>query len=219
MTDDGTIELAPDGYIARGNGSMVFRHPTDPGTLLKIPVAARPERLRRRLSGVVRPSKRRFGGYREWFREYDEYIAAIRKAGALPGCLPAPRGFVQTTLGPAFAVEMIRDLTDGALALTVEAYLDAHDPHTLRPALDRFFEEVARLRIVFFDLRLYNLCVVRDGSGVPVRVVAIDSIGENTLLGVRKWSALSHRLWLRHARADFMRRVDARAARTRTGTA
>lgn len=207
MNTGKVIELDPEGYIAKGNGSLVFLHPTDPGILLKVPRDRRQKRLRRRISAVLRPGKRRFGKYREWYREYEEYIAAVCKAGTLPRCLPEPRGFVDTSLGPAYAVEKISDEGTGALALTVEAYLDDFGSQDLEAALNRFFDEVERYRIIFFDLKLYNLCVIRDVSGKPVRVVSIDSIGENTLLQTRKWSARAYEYWLKRAREDFMDRV------------
>jgi len=207
MKTDKMIELDPEAYIAKGNGSFVFVAPYDQGILLKVPVEKRPSRLRRRLTSYLRPSKRRFGMFREWQTEYDEYIAAIHKTGALPRCLPQLHGFVQTNLGPAFAVEKITDENTTDIALTIENYVKNNDPATLQPALDKFFEEVQTSRIVFFDMKLYNLCVVRDASGAPVRVVAIDSIGENTVIKVRRWSRKLYDMWLSKTRADFMDRV------------
>ena len=201
------IDLDPAAYVAKGNGSLVFDHPDDPHTLLKVPRERTPKKLRRRLSAALRPDKRRFGKYREWHREYEEYIAAIRKAGALPHCLPVPRGFVQTSIGPAFAVEKITDEGSNDMALTVKDYLATHDPEPLRAPLARFFEDVARYRLVFFDLKLHNQCVVRDASGVPVRVVSIDSIGESTLFKFRRWSTTAHSYWLNRERRAFMEKV------------
>ena len=201
------LELDPDGYIAQGHGSLVFNNPDDPHMLLKISKEKRPPKLRRRISRLLRPNKRRLGQYREWHREYEEYIATIRKAGKLPKCLPEPRGFVQTNLGPAYAVEKISDESSTDLALTVEGYLKDHDPENLRGVIDQFFAEVMRYQIIFFDLRLYNLCVVRDVSGNPIRIVSIDSIGESTVLQVRKWSSAAYRYWFLKARKKLMMSV------------
>ena len=207
MTLDGELTLDPEGYIASGRGSLVFNHPNDPKILLKIPKEKRPPKLRRRISRSLRPNKRRLGKYREWHRETEEYIAAMRKIGGLPSCLPAPRGFVQTNLGPAYAVEKISDENSTDLALTVEEYLKDHDAQELRGVIDKFFEDVGRYRIIFFDMRLYNLCVVRDASGNPVRIVSIDSIGEATVLQVRKWSSTAYKHWFEKTRKKFLNAV------------
>ena len=205
MIDEFTLD--PEGYIASGRGSLVFNHPNDPKILLKIAKETRPAKLRRRMSRSLRPNKRRLGKFREWHRETEEYIAAMHKIGGLPSCLPAPRGFVQTNLGPAYAVEKISDENSTDLALTIEGYLKDHDAQELRPAIDSFFEYVERYQIIFFDMKLYNLCVVRDASGKPIRIVSIDSIGEATVLQVRKWSSKAYKHWFEKAREKFLNAV------------
>ena len=205
-TDDG-IQLDPKGYVGKGNGPLVFNHPSDPSILLKIPRDRKRLKLRSRITASLRPSKRRYGTYREWHREYEEYIAAVRKAGGLPQCLPQPRGFVQTNLGPAYAVEKVSDENSTEMALTVEGYLKDYDAQDLRGVIDTFFEDIERYRIIFFDMKLYNLCVVRDASGKPIRIVGIDSIGEATVLQVRKWSSKAYKHWLEKTRKNFLNAV------------
>lgn len=189
-----TLQVSPDDVLAAGGGTQVFYHPENEGVLLKV---FKPKRVtfKKKVTRILRPSKRRFGMYREWFAEHDEYIATINKMGRCPDFLPRFLGFTNTSLGPASMVENVHDAGSNALSQTLRDFIGTQDVELVKPLVDAFFDEIAEHRVVFRDLHPGNLCVVRDEQKVPVRIVCIDGLGDFTMVRLRRYSKAAYRSW------------------------
>ena len=200
------IELAAENRLTAGSGSYVFQHPHDDGLLLKV---FKPGASKQSLKSVFQPEKRRYGRLREWFVEYHHYIACLHRKGRCPDYLPRFCGFTDTSLGPAQVVEKISDEASSSLALTMKQYLAAPDADTdaVFSLSARLFDAFGRDRMIFRDLNLSNICVVRDGGGTPERLVVVDGLGDFTLIPLRTYSDTAYRKWHRSAHAKFDRNM------------
>lgn len=194
------IDLSAAAPVASGGGRDVYRHPGDTETLIKIFREAR-RSTAKKVTDVVRYEKLRYGRYREWYVEYEEYIALLARTGRVPDFIAEYRGFTQTSLGPGQLVESIRDEGTGDLSLSVAAAAGAGVPiEMLEARLREFFAASKAACAVYRDLNTSNLLAVRDRHGAVTRVVCIDGLGDFTLIPVRKWSRRAYEIW--HARAS-----------------
>lgn len=198
------IDLAPASLRAEGGGSFVYQHPDFENILLKIPKKQGPLKFSKKLSAFFRLSKRRFGAYREWHTEYDEYIAAINKIGACPDFIPQYLGFANTNYGIALVVEKAHDAGSDDMAPTLSACLGGGDHALMIRLVDDFFAKIARHQIVFRDLHPDNLCVIRNAAGHPINITCVDGLGDFTLIRVLVWSKLAYRIWHRRERKRLL---------------
>jgi hypothetical protein len=185
LPDGPPLQLAGCTPLAQGGTRKVFRHPTDPGLLVKI-VVPNPDRRRDRLARFFiwlhPPAAYRF---------VDLEVRAWRKLSArglrpeeLP--LPAMGGFVATDLGRGQLVEAIFG-ADGGLAPTLAQLARRGPPDaTLLEALNRFAERLMTLNIVTRDLTVNN--IVLDGRAVPPRLVLVDGFGDKNTIPLRTLS-------------------------------
>ena len=199
------VELAPSSLCAQGGGSLVYNHPDFDNILLKVPKKQGRVKFKKRISTLFRPSKRRFGAYREWHTEYEEYLAAIHKMGHCPDFLPRYLGFVNTNLGTAMMVEKSHDAGSENIALTLASFIGGADRGVVTDLLDDFFAKIKRHQIVFRDLHPGNLCVIKDAAGTPVNITCVDGLGDFTLFRVRVWSKLAYNIWHQHERKRLLK--------------
>ncbi len=199
------IDLSSAVLCGEGGGSRVYYHPDFDNVLLKVPKNRKIVKLRRKVTAFLRPSKIRFGAYREWYSEYEEYIAALNKLGKCPDFLPRYLGFVDTSNGPAIMVEKAHDEGSTDIALTLAAYVGGEDNDVIIKLLEDFFAKIAHYRIVFFDLGPRNLCVIRDINGSPVNITCVDGLGEFVFIRARVWSKLAYHFWHKRERERLIR--------------
>ena len=196
-----TLDLDPRCYLAKGGGSLVFQHPERPDWLIKVFRPKRsPNRWRR-----LRPMRRKYGRMHEWMLEYDHYIRTLHRIGHCPDYLPRMFGFADTSLGPGQVVEKVTDAGSPEMARTVRQYIaEGGEWPPLERAIERFFDQVGRDRVVFWDLSPSNLCVVADRAGRPVRLVAVDGLGERTLIPLRSSVGWARAIWHAQSRRRFL---------------
>lgn len=207
----GPVDLNRDLLVAEGGVRLVYRHPDDPGALIKV---LRPQCLtgfaenkNTPLRQVFRPlsrQHRRFGPYREWYREYEEYLATINRLRRLPECVAEYRGFTNTNYGAGMVVERIV-APDGSVAPTLESVFATHgDGPPLKPLVDRLFEELHQGHTIIKDIRPSNLVVGITPCGKRLRLVVIDGLSDATLVRVKTWSSFAYKRWARRKREMVM---------------
>ncbi|SLN27085.1 hypothetical protein PSM7751_01019 [Pseudooceanicola marinus] len=179
-----TIRLSGQRPLAEGKESIVYQHPEFLNVLLKVP-----RQQSRHFRAFAKPGLKRYAVWRyrgliNWYREYEEYLAAVARSGDLPGFLPRLFGFSRTDLGPAFAVERISG-PDGEPAPTLIELARAGriDDHILR-LVDELFDQIAESGLVTQDLHAGNIV----WSGDPDRLVLIEGLGDRVLIRVRVFS-------------------------------
>ena len=185
--------------LASGGGRVVYQHPDDPTSVVKVHHAPDPNLgLLRRL----RPATRRFGPFRESYVEYKHYVSALNRHGRCPDYLPEFRGFVDTSQGIGQVFQKVSDAGSDALAPTIaeETATGRSDAERLVREVRRFFAAIKRDRVIFRDLSLRNICVVHDAKGEITRIIAVDGLGDFTLIPVRSLFATAYDRW--HAKAE-----------------
>ena len=208
-----TIRLRDSDFVAAGGGRKVYQHPERPDLLIKV---LRPERLAagtnrdkwlRRLARPLSRTHRRFGPYREWFLEHEEYIAILNRTRRIPDFVAGYHGFVETDRGLGMIVERIT-APNGAVAPTLRNVLGAQgEGACLAPLVDALFDRVGAARAVLKDVTTRNIVLgvhPHDGS---LRLVVVDGLSDPTVLRVKTWSQAAHRSWLAQRRTELLARV------------
>lgn len=204
-------------WLARGQLRDIYQHPDMDDALIKV---IRPDRVdaRGHVIGWSRRkffTERRFGIYLTFQREFREAFKAARRFYGRPDfALPfaRPLGVALTERGLGLIVEKLT-APDGALAPSVKqllkegGFLPRH-----RAALDRFFQIAADHHVVFGDLNAGNLVFVEDDAGG--RFLAIDGIGEKTLIPIHELSHFLNARKLRRMQRRLDAYVDRRVAET-----
>lgn len=194
------IDLSdPTLRLAVGGGRVVFQHPGNPTSIVKV---HRDPYIEPGLIRRLRPSTRRFGPFRESYVEYKHYVAAMNRHGSCPEYLPEFRGFVDTTLGIGQVFQKVSDDGSEDLAPTVAKVIASgrFDGERLVAEIREFFAAIKRDRVIFRDLRVENICVVHDAEGGIRRIIAVDGLGDFTLFPMRSIFATAYDTW--HAKAE-----------------
>ena len=177
------ITLKNSTPLAQGGTRMVYRHPEDPGLLVKIVVpnpGRRREGLARLIIWLYPPAAYRFVDL-----EVKAWRRLIARNGALAD-LPLPRtmGFVQTDLGRGQITEAIPGPDGSGLALTVTELARRGPPDAvILDALNRFAARLLALNIVTRDLSPRN--VVLDSRTTPPHFVLVDGFGDKNTIPLR----------------------------------
>lgn len=191
--------------LAEGKESLVYQHPDVPDVLLKVP-----RRQSRHFRNAAKPGLKRFAVWRyrglvNWYREYEEYLAALARNDEVPRFLPLLFGFARTDLGPAFAVERIAG-ADGAPAPTlVDLARAGRVDGTLLALIDELFEQIATSGLVTQDLHPGNIVL----SGPPERLVLIEGLGDRVLIRLRIFSRRARLRHLARDKAALLARLEA----------
>lgn len=210
-----TIDTKACLWLARGQLRDIYQHPEMEDALIKV---IRPDRVdpHGNVVGWSRRkffTERRFGVYITFQREFREAFKAARRLYERPDlALPfaRPLGVALTERGLGLIVEKLT-APDGTLAPSVKQLLkEGHFSLRHREALGRFFRLSAERHIVFGDLNAGNLVFVEDDAGG--RFVAIDGIGEKTLIPVHELSRYLNARKLRRMQRRLNTYVDRRVA-------
>ncbi|OAP42492.1 hypothetical protein AU381_14975 [Sinorhizobium glycinis] len=207
MFDD-KIELSGWRQCAAGHQRSVFENRLHPNLLIKV---LKPES--RGASGTRRSRRtfaflhrfKRFGAYRTFRREVDEFLEQARKFSLADGIeLPIPRifGFAHTDHGLGLVVEKITR-RDGELAPTL-AQLAFSGQLTARHLMmiDEIFERFRRLHIVMMDVNPGNF-VVTDRRGCD-ELICVDGTGEKSFLRIFAFSRRANDVKLQRMRSKLL---------------
>lgn len=185
--------------LAQGRNRLVYQHPHDPATLIKV---FRPDRLDsegRCVRSKTTLFKRRRSAFDIVAREVEELLLWMRQFHLQVHEWPPfaiSRGFVATSLGWGLAVEKIVN-ANGHLGLTLgeisrrRLVTDEHEA-----ALNAFFERCERSHVVLCSTHLENLVFTTVRSGGP-EVVCVDGLGENVSIPTHQWSRRLNAIRLR----------------------
>ena len=204
--------------LARGTRRDVYQHPVDADLLVKVAGQGRPV-LAREFGRQFSSWRRRLGlgrlGVRAEFRRELREIAALRsRLPALPDCIAAIHGVVETDLGPGIVVQKIRS-RDGGLAPTLGAQLRrAGLDEARRRQILRAGDCITRSGVRLSNLALHNIVVAPDAAHGE-RLVLIDCVGEKTLVPVQRLCPW----YRRHLTAKRLRRLLRRAESTAAAAA
>ena len=192
--------------LACGGGRLVYQHPEDPTSIVKVHRV-----LQGKLGPLrkLRPAARRFGPFRESYVEYKHYVSAMNRHGRCPEYLPEFRGFVNTTRGIGQVFEKVSDDGSDNIARTIsdEIATGRFDGERLLSEVRRFFAEIKRDRVIFRDLSIDNMCVVHDAQGRITRIIAVDGLGDFTLIPIRSLFATAYDAWHAAAERKFLSRI------------
>ncbi|QFI66303.1 hypothetical protein EKH55_1429 [Sinorhizobium alkalisoli] len=199
---DGKISLSDWHQCAGGHQRCVFEHDLYPNILVKV-LRIRGNSGERQSTRMLRFIDRfkRFGAYRTFRREVDEFIEQARKftlsdTADLP--IPGVLGFVQTEHGLGLVVEKIT-MANGQLAPTLRDLALAGRLTARHLAMiDELFERCRRLHIVLMDCNAGNF-VVTDRRGFE-ELMCIDGTGEKSPLRIFALSRRANGFRLRQMR-------------------
>jgi len=192
------LPIAECKYLTRGTVKEVYVHPNWPTAVLKI---VRPELVdgEGQFSGHRGLKRRRnVGIYRQFSREISQYLSLCRRNyrnGTTLFPIAAPMGFVQTDQGLGLLSERIVDET-GNLAPSIYTLLkDGTFSEVHGKALLQFFNDCARLHIVFGEVNWNGILFTTARSGKP-EFVLVDGIGEKNILPLKSifWGLNSKRV-------------------------
>ena len=188
---DTILKLKNRTALAQGASRLVFEHPDDPDLLVKV---IRPEVVDDRFGKNTKWSKkcRRFGKYRSYIREIQEYLAVRELCGDDDPFLQRIVGFARTDLGLGLVLEAVK-WVDGSLAPSLRNLI-----HTGRfdskahAALEIFFNGLLRSPVIISDINMGNIVYsFTENSGC--RFVLIDGIGNNGLIPFKSISKTINR--------------------------
>jgi hypothetical protein len=177
--------------LVSGSRRRVFRHPTEPGLLVKVLISELGAEIPLGIPGlhIRRPNEM----VRSFRREFGEYLRVRAKIPSGPIPIVRVFGVVETDIGTGLVVERI-SARDGGLAPSLKTHVRKHgfDPE-LERSLYALRDALIRLDIVAGDINTNNIVVGSDEAGVP-RLVVVDGIGDKTFLPINSLSSWMNRL-------------------------
>lgn len=174
------LQLSQLTPLAQGRMRLVFEHPRDPDSLIKV---IRPDVIERRWgSGAAwYKRRRRYGRYTSYLREIQEYIAAYASHGVSLPFAQRITGLIETDMGLGLVMTAVRD-SSGQLAPPLSALLRNNlFDEKAQGALEWFFQELLGCDLIVADLNLGNM-VYTDSGPHGHHFVLIDGLGVSTVL-------------------------------------
>ncbi len=159
LTTETPLILNDTLLINRGQLRHCYRHPTDPGVVVKVPSGTRKDQLAANL------------------KEYKGYQDLIRRHGQL-NCISHCLGFSATNRGQGLVCECVRN-EDGTIAKTIWdiiVYQDDCDLDSILKVTREFCSYLIERDIRLFDLNLKNIALSRQNNGT-YRPMALDLKG------------------------------------------
>lgn len=173
------LQLAHAKPIASGHVRAVYPHPGDAALLVKV---IRGDSVEERWHQAPWYRRRaRSGPYRDFVREFKEYVASLYYGDYASTPLPRIVGLEQTDLGLGQVVEKV-SAADGALAPTLDAWVrrDGFTP-AMQAALDDLLQRLLSHNVIAADLHAWNVVYGSDSRGGP-RLLMIDGFGEKNII-------------------------------------
>lgn len=173
------LQLAHATPIATGHIRQVFQHPEDAQLLVKV---IRSDSIEARWQEAPWYRRRaRSGPYRDFVREFKEYVASIHQGGWADTPLPRILGVEPTDLGLGQLVEKVC-ADDGTLAPTLDAWVRREGfTDATAAALDDLLARLLSHNVIAADLHQWNVVYGRDSRGGP-RLLMIDGFGEKNII-------------------------------------
>lgn len=210
MNKGASLLLPEQDRVAEGRQQLVYQHPHAADLLVKVmrpevreTHVSRAQAPLERLRNALAPSRQRFGAFRSWHLQHQEYLAIVERLGALPDFLPKLGGYIPTRLGPGCVVERIAS-RDGSLAPTLRAVQRAgHQSENLIEHIETLLDKLRHAHAMFNDLHRGNvvLGVLADGRE---RLVIIDGLrADTTLIPLRTMSDRIYQCWFGRNREKF----------------
>ena len=196
--------------VGQGTRQLVFEHPTQSDTLIKV---LKPEIYDRNGNLKERRWYRSFHKATAFFpfkREFSEFVDLIARhqegAPDLPLCYI--QGLIQTDLGIGFIYEKIAD-PDGKLSQTVYQIIKsktATQQHI--DDLDPFFDALEENHVVLGDLNMKNIVYQKRADGTA-RYVCVDGVGSKQAIPLRKWFKSQNTKKVRQIHERCVRKIGA----------
>lgn len=203
------ISLDESARIGQGMVKNVYQHPQYDQKVIK---TIRPELVSDdggfALHGFIK--RNRFQGiYRQFRREIQQYLQLCKNAygtGQFQFPIETPHGLVGTSEGLGLVVEKLV-APDGKCQTLGDLASGPGLNSGQEEALDRFFDDCARLHVVFGEVNSGGLMYTEARSGRP-EFVLVDGIGEKLLIPVRAMSATISASYVRKVQKRLMEQVE-----------
>lgn len=184
------INLSEQGYLVKGKKRLVFRHPTEPGLVIKV---FKKKSSKRRKLGIFNPLYKRFAYLSSLTREIREFLySRYEKCDPLVGYFADIVGFADTNLGLGIVMRAAVDI-DGNLAPTLSNLIKQKKLTPQRIALlQNLFDRIIASKLVVGDLTARNI-VLAHISEVGERFLLVDGLGDKTLIPLQRWLGFINR--------------------------
>jgi hypothetical protein len=194
--------------LNKGNSRLVFEHPDNPDQIVKV---LRPDLMETRYgSGAPwRKRCRRYGRFRSYVREIQEYLAVYAKEDHAPPFLQTVIGLVETDLGLGLVTNAARD-KDGSLAPNIAMLISAgRFDSTVRRDLELFYQNIRGCDVVISDMNVGNLVYAFDET-YGYHFVLIDGLGNANMLPLKTLSRTINRRSKRKRYERLYKRITTR---------
>jgi hypothetical protein len=202
-----TLQLKGETPLAQGRMRLVFRHPLNPGLLVKVII---PEIIDQRWgSGAPWYKKRRrYGQYVSFIRETEEYIAGCAGGHDAPPFAQKILGYVDTDYGLGMIVKAVLD-REGNPAPTLGRIISQGGLNDkVKADLEAFVTAVVGSDLIVADFNLQNIVYGHDDRHGD-HFVLIDGLGLSTILPFKVLS----RAFNRFSKKGRVKRMYARIER------
>lgn len=194
--------------LNRGNSRLVFEHPDNSSHIVKV---LRPDLLETRYGNgaPLRKRYRRYGRFRSYLREIQEYIAVYAAHNHAPSFLQKIIGLVETDLGLGLVTNAARD-KDGSLAPNVATLISVgRFDSTVRRDLESFYQNILSCDVVISDMNVGNMVYAFDETH-GYHFVLIDGLGNANMLPLKTLSRKINRRSKRKRYERLYKRITTR---------
>lgn len=204
------LQLKDRSPLNKGNSRLVFEHPDNPNQIVKV---LRPDLLESRYgSGAPwRKRCRRYGRFRSYVREIQEFLSVYATENHAPPFLQTVIGLVETDLGLGLVTNAARD-KDGSLAPNVAMLISAgRFDSTVRRDLELFYQSILNCDVVISDMNMGNMVYAYD-EGHGYHFVLIDGLGNANFLPTKLLCRAINRRSKRKRYERLYKRITSRLA-------
>ncbi|NII55459.1 YrbL family protein [Luteibacter sp. SG786] len=173
------FRLAEATPIATGHVREVYQHPDDADLLIKVIASGSIEERWNKAPWYRRMA--RSGPYKDFVREFREYVTGIYVGGYATSPIARVVGLEMTDIGLGQIVEKVR-APDGGLAPTLHDWVKAEGfTGKTQAELEAFYARLLSHNTIAADLHAWNVVYGEDSRGGP-RLVMIDGFGEKNII-------------------------------------